>query len=173
MFELSCRAGARLAGAPPQDVDALGHCGRALGLAFQAADDTLDVIAPQSALGKRPGTDLREGVYGLPVLISLHQSGPDSDRLRELLRRDDLGPAEQEEACARIAASGGISGASAIAWLSPWKAASASCSATRPVRPPLVSIVSSTARPVSCRRRTAVHRADPRRGRRGCPGPDL
>ncbi|NUP84064.1 MAG: polyprenyl synthetase family protein [Nonomuraea sp.] len=115
LFELSCRAGAHLAGAPPQDVDALGHYGRALGLAFQAADDTLDVIAPQSALGKRPGTDLREGVYGLPVLISLHQSGPDSDRLRELLRRDDLGPAEQEEACARIAASGGISGASAIA----------------------------------------------------------
>ncbi|MFB9682199.1 hypothetical protein [Streptosporangium vulgare] len=35
--------------------------------------------------------------------------------------------------------------------------ASASCSATRSARPPLLSIVSSTARPVSCRRRTAVH----------------
>ncbi|MFC4121071.1 polyprenyl synthetase family protein [Nonomuraea zeae] len=115
LFELSCRAGAHLAGAPPAAVNALGHYGRALGLAFQAADDTLDVIAPEATLGKRPGTDLREGVYGLPVLIALHQSGPDADRLRDLLRRDDLSAAEQEEACALISASGGVSGASAIA----------------------------------------------------------
>ena len=40
-----------------------------------------------------PGTDLREGVHTLPVLYALRDSGPDADRLRELL----AGPVEADE----------------------------------------------------------------------------
>ncbi|NUR89100.1 MAG: polyprenyl synthetase family protein, partial [Nonomuraea sp.] len=112
LFELSCRAGARLSGAP---VEALGRYGRALGLAFQAADDTLDLTARPETLGKQPGTDLREGVYGLPVLIALHQQAPQTEELRRLLRRDELTQEGQQEACRLVDELGGIHGAFTIA----------------------------------------------------------
>jgi len=115
LFELACRSGAHLSGATPDTIEALGLYGRALGMAFQAVDDTLDVTAREETLGKHPGTDLREGVYGLPVLLALHRDSPHADNLRQVLRRDSLTPADQAEACHYIALSGGISGAFHIA----------------------------------------------------------
>ncbi|EUA22387.1 trans-hexaprenyltranstransferase domain protein [Mycobacterium xenopi 3993] len=41
-----------------------------------------------------PGTDLREGVHTLPVLYALQDSGPQADRLRELL----AGPVDDDAA---------------------------------------------------------------------------
>jgi heptaprenyl diphosphate synthase len=38
--------------------------------------------------GKQPGTDLRDGVLTLPVLLALEAEGPDSELMR-LLRRPD------------------------------------------------------------------------------------
>jgi len=115
LFELSCRAGAHLAGATPEAIAALGLYGRALGLAFQASDDALDITAQETTLGKRPGTDLREGVYGLPILIVLHQSTPAAADLRQVLRRDELTEPDQAHARRQIAAAGGVRGAFAIA----------------------------------------------------------
>ncbi|WP_433359053.1 polyprenyl synthetase family protein [Streptosporangium sp. CA-115845] len=115
LFELSCRAGAHLARATPEAIEGLGLYGRALGLAFQAADDALDVTAQEATLGKRPGTDLREGVYGLPVLLALHQNTPEADNLRQVLRRDELTESDQAEAYRWVAAAGGINGAFTIA----------------------------------------------------------
>jgi heptaprenyl diphosphate synthase len=40
-----------------------------------------------------PGTDLREGVHTLPVLYALRETGPDGDRMRELL----AGPVEDDD----------------------------------------------------------------------------
>ena len=40
-----------------------------------------------------PGTDLREGVHTLPVLYALRDTGPDGDRLRQLLK----GPVENDD----------------------------------------------------------------------------
>ncbi|MFI6457057.1 polyprenyl synthetase family protein [Streptosporangium amethystogenes] len=115
LFELSCRAGAHLAGAGPEAIEGLGLYGRALGLAFQAADDALDVTAQEATLGKLPGTDLREGVYGLPVLLTLHQNTPEADNLRQVLRRDELTTSDQAEAYRRVVAAGGVNGAFTIA----------------------------------------------------------
>jgi heptaprenyl diphosphate synthase len=44
----------------------------------------MDITSTQGELGKEPGTDLREGVYTLPVLHALHR-GPDRRELRDLL----------------------------------------------------------------------------------------
>jgi geranylgeranyl pyrophosphate synthase len=46
------------AGANPREVDALGRFGDAIGLAFQIADDVLDVTATTDRLGKPAGRDL-------------------------------------------------------------------------------------------------------------------
>ncbi len=53
--------GAILAGASDEDVDALGRYGRALGLAFQVADDVLDATSSAEELGKSPGKDQAAG----------------------------------------------------------------------------------------------------------------
>lgn len=115
LFELACRAGVHLAGAGPEVTEAVGLYGRALGLAFQAADDALDITASQPAMGKAPGADLREGVYALPVLLALQRDTPEADRLRAILRSDDLTETDQREAARLVTASGGVIGAASIA----------------------------------------------------------
>ena len=74
LFELPCRLGARLAGAPDQIVTALSRYGHHLGIAFQLADDALDVWGSAERLGKYPLSDVREGVYTLSVLRLLAQA---------------------------------------------------------------------------------------------------
>lgn len=72
--------------APPQ-IDALGDFGRHYGMAFQVIDDVLDVVATDEHLGKPTGHDMAEGVYNLPVILTLQggDSYPAADELRELL----------------------------------------------------------------------------------------
>src|SRR5699024_2673910 len=41
-----------------------------VGVAFQLADDIIDLTSDAQTSGKRPGTDLREGVPTLPVLFA-------------------------------------------------------------------------------------------------------
>ena len=53
-------------------------------MAFQLSDDIMDLTASQLELGKEPGTDMKEGVYTLPVLHALHE-GPHREELARLL----------------------------------------------------------------------------------------
>jgi heptaprenyl diphosphate synthase len=64
------RLGALLSGAPPAVVQALTSYGDRIGAAFQISDDLLDITSPSGESGKNPGTDLREGVRTLPVLLA-------------------------------------------------------------------------------------------------------
>ncbi|MEU6192922.1 polyprenyl synthetase family protein [Streptomyces sp. NPDC047061] len=79
LVAVSCRFGAMLSGADETVVDVLTQYGERLGVAFQLADDVLDIASDSHESGKTPGTDLREGVPTLPVL-----------RLRELAARSGL-----------------------------------------------------------------------------------
>ncbi len=63
--------GGLLGGAGPEATEVLRVFGEKIGVAFQLADDLLDVVGQGGALGKTPGTDLREGVATLPVLLAL------------------------------------------------------------------------------------------------------
>jgi heptaprenyl diphosphate synthase len=87
LIATSGRFGAMLAGADEQTVDVLARFGERIGVAFQLADDLLDVQGDAAASGKTPGTDLREGVPTLPVLHVLRSTDPDDARLRDLLSR--------------------------------------------------------------------------------------
>jgi heptaprenyl diphosphate synthase len=73
LIETSCRYGALLSGADPEQVEAAARYGWNVGMAFQLSDDILDVASETEASGKTPGTDLREGVHTLPVLYGLAQ----------------------------------------------------------------------------------------------------
>ena len=85
----STRFGAMFAGAPAGIVETLSLYGERLGIAFQLSDDVLDVASETAESGKTPGTDLREGVPTLPVLLAQASDAPEGARLRELLA-DDL-----------------------------------------------------------------------------------
>jgi len=88
LISTSARLGAMLSGAPTADVETVARFGEIYGVAFQLSDDLIDIASDATALGKTPGTDLREGIRTLPVLLVLAQDDPGSARLRELLGSD-------------------------------------------------------------------------------------
>ena len=61
LIRASCELGAIAGRATPAQRAALSAYGEALGLAFQIADDVLDVTATAAALGKTPGKDAAQG----------------------------------------------------------------------------------------------------------------
>jgi farnesyl diphosphate synthase len=61
LLRFGCSAGAILGGARQSERDTLVHYGRALGQAFQIADDLLDVEGDAAALGKATGKDAAQG----------------------------------------------------------------------------------------------------------------
>jgi heptaprenyl diphosphate synthase len=85
LIATSARYGARFAGAPLEVEEALTEYGEKVGTAFQLSDDILDVASESVESGKTPGTDLREGVPTLPVLIARRSTDPADARLVELL----------------------------------------------------------------------------------------
>lgn len=78
LISASCRLGAILSGQSAPAVDTVTDYGWRLGMSFQLADDVLDVTGQPGESGKLPGTDLREGVRTLPVLLALEADGPSS-----------------------------------------------------------------------------------------------
>jgi heptaprenyl diphosphate synthase len=89
LIATSGKFGALMAGAPRNVVNIMQEFGELIGVAFQLADDVLDVASESSSSGKTPGTDLREGVRTLPVLHALRSARPEDRELRALLT-DDL-----------------------------------------------------------------------------------
>jgi heptaprenyl diphosphate synthase len=88
LIATSARYGARFAGAPREIEEALTSYGERVGSAFQLSDDILDVASDADESGKTPGTDLREGVPTLPVLLAKRSTDPADARLLELLDAD-------------------------------------------------------------------------------------
>ncbi len=73
LIRASLQAGATLAGASPKQLSALGEYGEKIGLAFQIADDVLDVTADKKKLGKR-GSDAKNKKLTFPALYGLEES---------------------------------------------------------------------------------------------------
>ncbi len=67
---LACcvEAGALLAGATPEEGEALKRFGRYFGIAFQIIDDCLDFTGNQEEFGKTLGADCAAGVLTLPLI---------------------------------------------------------------------------------------------------------
>ena len=85
-----------MAGAAPEHVEVMTQFGERIGVAFQLADDLVDITSESMQSGKTPGTDLREGIPTLAGLIALTSPDPADARLQELLGRPL--PADDEHA---------------------------------------------------------------------------
>ena len=85
LIAASARYGGMVSGAPSEITDIVTAFGEKIGVAFQLADDVIDIASESSQSGKTPGTDLREGVLTL-VTLNVMKSTDLADReLQKLL----------------------------------------------------------------------------------------
>ena len=108
LMAAACEVGARIAG-DKGSIEALGGYGLQLGLAFQIADDLLDLYGDATRLGKPVWQDLARGNWTLPVIAALREApaGPRQELLG-LLERIAEGQIEvASEAASAIEALGG------------------------------------------------------------------
>ena len=68
LIRFACEAGPVIAGAAEEDLQRLSDFGRKIGLAFQLADDLLDLTSDSTTLGKAAGKDAAKGKGTLPAL---------------------------------------------------------------------------------------------------------
>lgn len=80
LFEASCQLGAVLADRKDLEPDMIAY-GRALGTAFQVADDVLDYTGDGDKLGKNIGDDLSEGKPTLPLILCRKNLERDDQRM--------------------------------------------------------------------------------------------
>src|SRR5262245_50733822 len=87
---VSCRLGALFAGASEGLVEQMDGFGRDLGIAFQIADDLLDVQGEEKTTGKSLGTDLEKQKPTLPIIRALElATGADRAKLLALVSGEE------------------------------------------------------------------------------------
>jgi geranylgeranyl pyrophosphate synthase len=74
MIRVSLKLGGLVAQADAECLEALDTYGEKLGLAFQIADDVLDVRGAEADLGKRVGKDHGRGKLTFPALLGVDAS---------------------------------------------------------------------------------------------------
>ncbi len=104
LIRFACEAGAIITGAAPQDRDRLAEFGSAVGLAFQLADDLLDLTADASQMGKATGKD---AAAGKATLVALHGANWARSQLHGLVKQahELLEPYGEQAALLKAAAS--------------------------------------------------------------------
>jgi heptaprenyl diphosphate synthase len=83
LISASARFGAMVSGAPNEVKETLTVFGEKIGIAFQLADDIIDIASESHESGKTPGTDLREGI---PTLVTLNVMNSTDSKDRALIK---------------------------------------------------------------------------------------
>lgn len=81
LFATAAEGGALVAGAPPEQVEAMRRYGLRLGIAFQIVDDILDFTGDPAVMGKPVGSDLAGGTLTLPAILYM-QRRPDDNPVK-------------------------------------------------------------------------------------------
>jgi octaprenyl-diphosphate synthase len=93
----AARVGATLGEGTPEEIDAMGQFGLALGMAFQIVDDVLDVIGDEQKLGKPHGIDFMDGKPTLP-LIEAFKDPLVGERLARMFSKEEKNNEDVEKA---------------------------------------------------------------------------
>ncbi len=92
LCRVACQLGALHSGATAEQVEAFGRYGSSVGIAFQIADDYLDLWGDDQTVGKTLGTDVEQGKVTLPLIRLLStSSAADRIKIEKVLR----GPPDQ------------------------------------------------------------------------------
>lgn len=109
LIAISCQLGAMATDAPAQVCHALYRFGYNVGMLFQITDDLLDLCGTEKAIGKPPGSDLRQGNITLPVLYALQEDSLKDQLLSEIERiKTSEGTANSADAVKLVRSSRGI-----------------------------------------------------------------
>ena len=108
LIAAAAQFGGEYSGADAENIARLRRLGDAVGIAFQIADDIIDIASPSAESGKIPGTDLREGVHTLPMIYAMQDESLEGARLRQLLAEPLTEDAEVDEALKLLRASDGM-----------------------------------------------------------------
>jgi heptaprenyl diphosphate synthase len=101
LFRAACELGAATSDVGGFQRASLCAYGEKLGLAFQIVDDVLDLVGDPKSTGKMSGTDLKEGVYTLPVLMAC-------ERDPQLIERLTAGDRELNTVMPKLASTGAL-----------------------------------------------------------------
>ena len=82
LIATSLRFGSMFAGCSKAEIETLTEFGEKIGIAFQLADDIIDIASDSLDSGKTPGTDLREGIPTLVTLNAMKSSDPNDASLK-------------------------------------------------------------------------------------------
>jgi geranylgeranyl diphosphate synthase type II len=74
LISAAAESGALAGRGTDDQVEALARYGRAIGLAFQIADDILDIEGDTEVLGKTTGSDVVRGKVTYPAAVGLDKS---------------------------------------------------------------------------------------------------
>ena len=85
LIAASARYGGMISGAPTEITETVTVFGEKIGVAFQLADDVIDIASESNQSGKTPGTDLREGVPTLVTLNVMKSNDPQDAELKRML----------------------------------------------------------------------------------------
>ena len=107
LYGTAARIGGLVSGFDRAHIDALTAFGDAYGMVFQVVDDILDVTATDEQLGKPAGHDMVEGVYTLPVILTLAAGGSAASELNGILGKP-LDHAEREKVLDIVRSNGGV-----------------------------------------------------------------
>ena len=95
LFRFCARVGAETAGGSAELAEALAEFGERFGVAFQLADDILDLVGCNGRSGKPEARDLSEGKFTLPIILAASQGGREvRSELARLARKERITIAE-------------------------------------------------------------------------------
>ena len=98
LISASARFGAMLSGASKEVIEIVTEFGEKIGVAFQLADDVIDIASDSNQSGKTPGTDLKEGIPTLVTIRVMQSKDPKDAELKALLAK----PIHDEKTVAEV-----------------------------------------------------------------------
>lgn len=107
LFGLACEAGLSLMGGGTRATYAISRFGRRLGRAFQIMDDLIDLMVSETTSGKRPGADIRQRRFSLPIIYALSELEKDH-KLHHIMRGGDYSEQDVADAVRDVILSKGF-----------------------------------------------------------------
>lgn len=87
LMAAACELGGISTNQPEDRLEVLSSFGSDFGMSFQLVDDVLDFVSTDTLMGKQVGNDIKEGIYTLPIILSLQ--GPKPATIRKELAKTD------------------------------------------------------------------------------------
>lgn len=109
LFSVACKIGSILGKVDSNKKSSLKNFGYNLGMAFQLQDDILDYTSYDSILGKRVGTDIKEGKITLPLIYAIKSSNDkEKSSIQKVLKKSNVTVKDFESVRKIILKYGGI-----------------------------------------------------------------